>query len=153
MQYVGISTYQFIPYYASAIHAHTHTRILKPFEDSEPTGLKVDIAVKSFETHFGLRVVRSTLMLFSRHFSSQNISVKRHCPPPISVCTLCLRACIRACVRACVRACACVCVCVCVCVYVCVCMCACVCVDIHTAVVCLVCWGGKDGGKKAYPVK
>ena len=41
-QYVGISTYQFIPYYASAIH--THTRILKPFEDSEPTGLKVDIA-------------------------------------------------------------------------------------------------------------
>ena len=37
-------TYQFIPYYASAIHKHTHTRILKPFEDSEPTGLKVDIA-------------------------------------------------------------------------------------------------------------
>ena len=32
------------PYYASAIHKHTHTRILKPFEDSEPTGLKVDIA-------------------------------------------------------------------------------------------------------------
>ena len=27
----------------SAIHKHTHTRILKPFEDSEPTGLKVDI--------------------------------------------------------------------------------------------------------------
>ena len=26
------------------IHKHTHTRILKPFEDSEPTGLKVDIA-------------------------------------------------------------------------------------------------------------
>ena len=42
MYYVGISTYQFIPYYASVIH--THTRILKPFEDSEPTGLKVDIA-------------------------------------------------------------------------------------------------------------
>ena len=42
MHYVGISTYQFIPYSASAIHKHTH--ILKPFEDSEPTGLKVDIA-------------------------------------------------------------------------------------------------------------
>ena len=39
MQYVGISTYQFIPYYASVIHKHTHTRILKPFEDSKPTGL------------------------------------------------------------------------------------------------------------------
>ena len=35
---------QFIPYYASAIHKHTHTLILKPSEDSEPTGLKVDIA-------------------------------------------------------------------------------------------------------------
>ena len=30
--------------YASIIHKHTHTRILKLFEDSEPTGLKVDIA-------------------------------------------------------------------------------------------------------------
>ena len=46
MQYVGISTYQFIPYYASsAIHKHSHTRILKPFEDSEQTGIKVDIAL------------------------------------------------------------------------------------------------------------
>ena len=27
-----------------AIHKHVHTRILKPFEDSEPMGLKVDIA-------------------------------------------------------------------------------------------------------------
>ena len=43
MHYVGISTYQFIPYYASIIHKHT--RILKPFEHSEPTGLKVAIAV------------------------------------------------------------------------------------------------------------
>ena len=43
MHNVGISAY-FIPYYASAIHKHTHTCILKPFEDSEPTGLKVDIA-------------------------------------------------------------------------------------------------------------
>jgi len=32
-------------YYASAIHKHKHTRILKPFEDSKPTGLKVDIAI------------------------------------------------------------------------------------------------------------
>ena len=36
-------TYQFIPCYANAIHK-PHTRILKPFEDSKPTGLKVDIA-------------------------------------------------------------------------------------------------------------
>ena len=44
MHYVGISTYEFIPYYASAIHKYTHTCIHKPFEDSEPTGLKVDVA-------------------------------------------------------------------------------------------------------------
>ena len=31
--------------------AHTHTRILKPFEDSEPTGLKVDIARGFTEEH------------------------------------------------------------------------------------------------------
>ena len=42
MHYTGTSTYQFIPYYASAIRTHTH--ILKPFEDSEPPGLKVDFA-------------------------------------------------------------------------------------------------------------
>ena len=47
MHYVDISTYQFIPYYASAIPKHTRTRILKPFEDSEPTGLKVDLAKSS----------------------------------------------------------------------------------------------------------
>ena len=47
MHYVGISTYQFVPYYASAVHKHTHTRNLKPFEDSELTGLKVDIAERS----------------------------------------------------------------------------------------------------------
>ena len=46
MQYVGISTYQFISYYVNAIHKHTHTRI-KLFEDSEPMGLKVDIALYS----------------------------------------------------------------------------------------------------------
>ena len=45
IHYVGISTSHFILYYASAIHKHTHTRILKPFEDSEQTGLKVDIAL------------------------------------------------------------------------------------------------------------
>ena len=39
-----ISTYQFIPCNASAINKLTHTRILKHFDDSEPTGLKVDIA-------------------------------------------------------------------------------------------------------------
>ena len=44
MHYVGLSTYQFIPYYAIAIHKHTHTHILKPFEDSELMGLKVNLA-------------------------------------------------------------------------------------------------------------
>ena len=43
MHYNGMSTHQFILYYASAIHKHTH--IFKPFEDSKPTGLKVDIAI------------------------------------------------------------------------------------------------------------
>ena len=33
--------------YASVMHKHSHTRILKPFEDSEQTGLKVDIAHRS----------------------------------------------------------------------------------------------------------
>ena len=47
MNYDGISTRQFIPYHASAIHKRTHTRILKPFEDSEPTGLKVDIPLNA----------------------------------------------------------------------------------------------------------
>ena len=48
MHYVDISTYQFILYYASAIHKLTHTRILKPSEDSERTGLKVDIAMQAY---------------------------------------------------------------------------------------------------------
>ena len=45
MHYIGISTYQFFPYYA-CVHtqAHTHKCILIPFEDSEPKGLKADIA-------------------------------------------------------------------------------------------------------------
>ena len=47
MHNVGIFTYAFIPYYASAIHKHTHTPILKLSEDSEPTGLKADIAQPS----------------------------------------------------------------------------------------------------------
>ena len=44
----------------------------------------------------------------SRHFSSQNISVKPHCPSLPSVCT------VYVCVRAymCVRACVCVCMCI-----------------------------------------
>ena len=44
LRYVGISTYQFIPCYAIALHKHTDTRILKLFEDSEPTGLEVETA-------------------------------------------------------------------------------------------------------------
>ena len=42
----------------------------------------------------------------SRHFSSQNISVRPHCPSLPSVCTVCV------CVCVCVCACVCVCVCV-----------------------------------------
>ena len=56
----------------------------------------------------------------SRHFSSQNISVKQHCHSSLSVqfvcvyvcvcvcvcvCCVCARACVCVCVRACVRAC------------------------------------------------
>jgi len=44
MHYIGLSTYHFIPYYAIAMHKHTHTCILKPFEDNELIGLKVNIA-------------------------------------------------------------------------------------------------------------
>ena len=44
MHYVCISTYLLIPCYASSIHKHMHSHIRKPFEDSEPTRLKVDIA-------------------------------------------------------------------------------------------------------------
>ena len=47
----------------------------------------------------------------SRHFSSQNISVKPHCPSLPSICTVCV------CVCACVCARACLCACVCVCMY------------------------------------
>ena len=44
VHYVGISTYQFSFRTMPASAIHTNTRILKPFEDSEPTGLEVDIA-------------------------------------------------------------------------------------------------------------
>ena len=65
MHYVGISTYQFILYYANVVHTwkfipsthtrmqagtyartheHTHTHILIPFEDRKLTGLKVNSA-------------------------------------------------------------------------------------------------------------
>ena len=50
MHYVGISRYQFIPYYASAMYTSTH--ILKPFEDCETTGLNVDIAEVACEADF-----------------------------------------------------------------------------------------------------
>ena len=49
MHYDGISTYHFIPHHACATQKHTLTRILKPFEDSEPTGLKVDIAIAALK--------------------------------------------------------------------------------------------------------
>ena len=55
--------------------------------------------------------IPGTLLLFlpstanSRHFSSQNISVKQHCPSPLSVCTVCVCACMRVCEHACMRVC------------------------------------------------
>ena len=52
----------------------------------------------------------------SRHFFSQNISVKLHCPSLLSVCTVCLFVCV----------CVCVFVCVCVCVRARVCSCVCI---------------------------
>ena len=71
----------------------------------------------------------------SRHFSSQNILAKQHCPSPLSICNVCVcvcvcvcvrarvrarsRAYVRACVRVCVRARACLCACVCLCVCAC----------------------------------
>ena len=45
LAYPNISSFGTMP--ASAIHMHT--RILKPFEDSELTGLKVDIAVNIYQ--------------------------------------------------------------------------------------------------------
>ena len=46
-------------------HTHTHTCILKPFEDSEPTGLKVDIAC-----------VASTVLVVSFFGGADSV---RHC--------------------------------------------------------------------------
>ena len=40
LAYPHISSFRVMPVYT---HKHTNTRILKPFGDSEPTGLKVDI--------------------------------------------------------------------------------------------------------------
>ena len=52
MYYGGIFTYissfRTMPVYTDK---HTHTRILKPFEDNELTGLKVDIADTHTHTH------------------------------------------------------------------------------------------------------
>ena len=45
LAYPHISSFRTVPVYAHK-HTHTNTCILKPFEDSEPTGLKVDIAIK-----------------------------------------------------------------------------------------------------------
>ena len=47
----------------------------------------------------------------SRHFSSQNISVKPHCPSLLSVCTVCVCVCVCVCVRAYTHVHACVCAC------------------------------------------
>ena len=54
---------------------HTHTRILKPFEDSDPTGLKVDIAdfyvfmylsaIEPFTFYIFIEIVYITSISFS----------------------------------------------------------------------------------------
>ena len=58
----------------------------------------------------------------SGHFSSPSISVRQHCPSPLSVCIVCVCVCVCVC-GVCVWLCVCVCVCVC---GVCVCVCVCV---------------------------
>ena len=63
MHYVGIiiSTHQFIPCYVSI---YTNSRILKPFEDSVSTGLKVDIAQDSISNQVAAKAAqRVTLLL------------------------------------------------------------------------------------------
>ena len=57
------------------------------------------------------------LSLSSKVNSCLNISVKQHCPSPLSVCAVCM------CVCVCVYVSVYVCVCVCVCVRMCVCVC------------------------------
>ena len=49
----------------SAIHKHMHTRIFKQFEDSEPMGLKVDVAevVCSFSYLYVFLLVLPTLVI------------------------------------------------------------------------------------------
>ena len=54
MHYVGISTYEFSFRTMPASAIHTNTRILKPFEDNEPTGLEVDITKSLLPTVYGL---------------------------------------------------------------------------------------------------
>ena len=68
LNYGGISTYQFIPYYASV---DTNTRILKPFEDREPIGLKVDIATK--KTVFAVARDLLTSLVFLQNGSFMGI--------------------------------------------------------------------------------
>ena len=70
-------------------------------------------AAGAIKGHNSVRALSSpetsgTLLLFlpskanSRHFSSQNISVKPHCPSLLSVCTMCMR--VHVCVYVCVCA-------------------------------------------------
>ena len=106
----------------------------EPITTQRPPPLSRPVSVDSSEA----LLHRLLYCYYSRHFSSQNISVKQHCPLHLislySVC-VCVCVCLYVCVCVCVCVCMCVCVCVCVCMCVRACMCVCVfvCVCVHLA--------------------
>ena len=75
MYYNGISTYQFIPCYASAIH--TNACIFKPSEDTEPTGLKVDTALSLTEISIDLVKKKTVTQTVTRknHLTNQSLTM------------------------------------------------------------------------------
>ena len=54
-----------VPCQCYNLHRHTHTHILKPFENSEPIGLKVDIARNGKESQIDLQQICAHLLLVS----------------------------------------------------------------------------------------
>ena len=96
-----------------SLHSFSDTRMLRLqcFHHKTHAAMAISLSHISAPTPGTISIKTSGTLLLSlpskanqRQFSSQNISVKQHCPSPLSVCTMC------------------VCVCVCVCVYVCVCV-------------------------------
>ena len=133
MQWQVPPTLIFLSYYTftvlptpSALH-QTHACSTSNASTAKPM-------VFAFSYHIWNNLPQDIRLLFlsskanSRHFSSQNISVKQHCPSPLSVCTLCV------CVSSQTDGSVCVCVCVCVCVHAHVCAHVCAsftCVDVY----------------------